>query len=239
MKTMRRTRVPTVPFAADVFTWPSDEPQLIGSRCTPCGVVTFPAQPSCPRCGALAMERHLLPRRGHLVTWTTQEFLPKEPYAGGETPETFKRYGVGVIELDGDVRVEGRLTEGDPEKLKFGGEVELVIVPFRTDGDTEVVTFAFKPVDFRRYAMHDVAIIGVGLHPFGRFGAKSAIEMGAEAIRSALADAGDRHGRTCSSPSAAASRSTIRTRCSACSAAPASRSWTSTTAAPRRRPRWS
>jgi acetyl-CoA C-acetyltransferase len=38
--------------------------------------------------------------------------------------------------------------------------------------------------------MDDVAIIGVGLHPFGRFGAKSAIDMGAEAIRSALADAG-------------------------------------------------
>jgi len=38
--------------------------------------------------------------------------------------------------------------------------------------------------------MQDVAIIGVGLHPFGRFGTKSAIEMGAEAIRAALADAG-------------------------------------------------
>jgi len=36
----------------------------------------------------------------------------------------------------------------------------------------------------------DVAIIGVGLHPFGRFGPKSAIDMGADAVRAALADAG-------------------------------------------------
>jgi acetyl-CoA acetyltransferase len=36
----------------------------------------------------------------------------------------------------------------------------------------------------------DVAIIGVGLHPFGRFGETTAIEMGAIAIRRALADAG-------------------------------------------------
>src|SRR3978361_501224 len=36
---------------------------------------------------------------------------------------------------------------------------------------------------------NDVAIIGVGIHPFGRF-EKSAAEMGAEAIRSALVDAG-------------------------------------------------
>jgi len=36
---------------------------------------------------------------------------------------------------------------------------------------------------------NDVAIIGVGLHPFGRFD-KSAVEMGAEAIHLALTDAG-------------------------------------------------
>src|SRR3954465_7950601 len=38
--------------------------------------------------------------------------------------------------------------------------------------------------------MHEVAIIGVGLHPFGRFGPKSALDMGADASRAALADAG-------------------------------------------------
>src|SRR6516162_11446898 len=36
---------------------------------------------------------------------------------------------------------------------------------------------------------NDVAIIGVGLHPFGRF-EKTAMQMGAEAIQSALSDAG-------------------------------------------------
>ena len=36
----------------------------------------------------------------------------------------------------------------------------------------------------------DVAIVGVGLHPFGRFGEVTGIEMGAIAIRRALADAG-------------------------------------------------
>ena len=38
--------------------------------------------------------------------------------------------------------------------------------------------------------MDDVAIVGVGLHPFGRFKGKSAIEMAAEAVRLALGDAG-------------------------------------------------
>jgi len=38
--------------------------------------------------------------------------------------------------------------------------------------------------------MTDVAIVGVGLHPFGRYGDKLCLEMGAEAAQSALTDAG-------------------------------------------------
>ncbi len=57
-------------------------------------IVTFPAQASCPRCASTEMAEHLLPRRGTLWAWTTQEFLPG-PYAGGETSETFRPYGVG------------------------------------------------------------------------------------------------------------------------------------------------
>lgn len=136
-----------IAFAPDVFTWPADEPQLIGSRCESCGAITFPGYPSCPRCGRTEMARRLLPRRGTLISWTTQEFLPKEPYASGETAETFKPYGVGLVQLGDEVRVEARLTEADPSKLEFGMEVELVVVPFRTDSDgTEVVICAFAPV---------------------------------------------------------------------------------------------
>jgi uncharacterized OB-fold protein len=145
---MTDTTTTSVPFAPDVFTWPSDDPALIGGRCGSCGTVTFPQQGSCARCGSLEVESHLLPRRGTLWTFTTQGFLPKEPYAGGETQETFQPYGVGLVQLGDEVRVEARLTEADPAKLQIGMEMELVIVPFRTDPDgTEVLTFAFAPID--------------------------------------------------------------------------------------------
>ena len=136
-----------VPFAPDVFTWPSDEPQLIGGRCDRCAAIVFPQPPSCARCGATEVAEHLLPRQGTLWTFTTQEFLPKEPYAGGETAETFTPFGVGLVQLGDEVRVEGRLTESDPAKLRIGMEVQLVVIPFRVDPDgTEVMTFAFEPV---------------------------------------------------------------------------------------------
>ena len=134
-----------VPIAEGIFTWPSDEPQLIGTRCDSCGIVTFPSQSSCPRCASTSMIEHLLARRGRLWAWTTQGFPPPPPYAG-PAGKDFEPFGVGYVEL-GDVKVESRLTESDPDVLEQGMEVELVVVPFRTDEEgNEVMTFAFQPV---------------------------------------------------------------------------------------------
>jgi len=88
-----------------------------------------------------------LPRQGSLVSWTTQEFPPSFDYMGDPTGTSFKPFGVGLIQLDDVVRVESRLTESDPEKLDFGMEVELRIVPFYVDEDgNEIMTFAFAPI---------------------------------------------------------------------------------------------
>jgi len=136
-----------VPVAEGLFTFPSDSPQLIGSRCIECGIVTFPTQGSCPRCASTAMEDQLLSRRGQLWAWTTQDFPPPSPPYSGPTGKDFVPFAVGYVELPGEVKVETRLTESDPEALTIGMDMELVLVPFRTndDGD-EVVTFAFAPV---------------------------------------------------------------------------------------------
>ena len=134
-----------VPVAEGIFTWPAAEPQLIGSRCTQCGIVTFPAQDSCPRCASTEMAEHLLARRGRLWAWTTQSFPPPPPYAG-PSGKDFVPFGVGYVEL-GDVKVEAHLTASDPAALEIGMEMELVVVPFRTaDDGNEVMTFAFKGV---------------------------------------------------------------------------------------------
>jgi uncharacterized protein len=139
--------VSQIPIAPDVFTMPPEEPHLVGSTCQGCNATTFPVSSACPRCSSTSMERRVLPRRGTLVSWTTQSFLPKEPYAGGETEETFRPYGVGLVQLDDLVRVEARLTEADTDKLSFGMLVETVLVPLRTEGDgTEVLMHAFAPV---------------------------------------------------------------------------------------------
>jgi uncharacterized OB-fold protein len=138
-----------VPIADGIFTLPSDSaaPQLIGGKCDDCGLVTFPRQASCARCASQAMSEHLLPRRGRLWAWTTQDFPPPTPPYSGPSGDDFVPFGVGFVELPGEVKVESRLTVADPAVLKNGMELELTLVPFRTDADgNEVLTFAFAPV---------------------------------------------------------------------------------------------
>ena len=62
--------------------------------------------------------------------------------------------------------------------------------------------------------MDDVAIIGVGLHPFGRHGDKTAFEMGADAVDGGAARMPASRGTTSTARSAAAGRSPRPTRSS-------------------------
>jgi uncharacterized protein len=122
----------------------ADAPALIGSRCRRCGVIAFPRQASCAACTSGDVEERRLARKGTLWTWTIQCFPPKSPpYAG--SAEDFEPYGVGYVELQGEVRVEARLTESDPERLRIGMPMELVLVP--APGGEGVLTYAFRPVE--------------------------------------------------------------------------------------------
>jgi uncharacterized OB-fold protein len=93
------------------------------------------------------MESVALGTEGTLWAWTIQGFPPKAPPYLGETEfEKFRPFGVGYVELPGQLKVEARLTESDPEKLKVGMKMHLVTIPLSDDenGDT-IVTFGFAP----------------------------------------------------------------------------------------------
>jgi uncharacterized OB-fold protein len=133
-----------VPVAEGLIAGTAREPELIGSACERCGTVTFPRQASCPRCTSQEVVERRLARRGTLWTWTIQCFPPKSPpYAA--PPEEFEPYGVGYVELPGEVRVEARLTERDPERLRIGMPMELTLIA--APGASGAVTYAFRPVE--------------------------------------------------------------------------------------------
>ena len=118
---------------------------LIGSQCRRCETVTFPRQDACPRCTSTETTRRELAREGTLWTWTVQRFRPKSPPYAGDEDQEFEPYGVGYVELPGEVRVEARLTESDPARLRIGMPMELTLIP--APGREEAVTFAFRPAE--------------------------------------------------------------------------------------------
>jgi uncharacterized OB-fold protein len=131
------------PITDGLFELVADKLVLIGSRCVSCGTVAFPFQGSCPRCTSEDVASHRLATTGTLWTWTTQGFRPKSPpYTG---PEEFVDYGVGYVELGGEIRIEGLLTEADPERLRIGMPMRVTsCVATGADGESRL-TYAFAP----------------------------------------------------------------------------------------------
>ncbi|WP_371667996.1 OB-fold domain-containing protein [Streptomyces sp. NBC_00289] len=137
------------PVAEGLFTWPATEsapPRLIASECADCGLVSFPSAADCVRCASRESKERLLSDRGTLWTYTTQGFRPPSPPYDG--PAAFEPYTVGYVELPGELLVEARLTEPDPDRLRIGQDMRLTLVPYTVQDDgTEVMTFAFAPAE--------------------------------------------------------------------------------------------
>ncbi|MFA5711167.1 Zn-ribbon domain-containing OB-fold protein [Mycolicibacterium sp.] len=118
--------------------------RLIGGRCGACGEVEFPRKPSCRDCGGSDISAVPLAERGVLWSWTVQRFPPPSPPYFGAADE-FEPFGVGYVELPGEVIVEARLTESDPRRLRIGMPMTLTTVDVVTETGAHKPTFAFAP----------------------------------------------------------------------------------------------
>ena len=88
------------------------QPHLMGGK-LPSGQIVFPMPTGD---AAEGVEPYKLSRRGKLWSWTSQGFLPKEPYEGpgsgpGEGPPDFQPFLLGYVELPGEVIVEEGVIE--------------------------------------------------------------------------------------------------------------------------------
>ncbi len=70
------------PAEEGLFTWPADEPCLIGGRCKSCGTYFFPKYYVIhkPGCKERQVEGVLLSRRGKLDSYTIQCYPPPPPF---------------------------------------------------------------------------------------------------------------------------------------------------------------
>jgi hypothetical protein len=142
---MTRTRVPAV---EGWFTMDEAAPELLGTRGVESGSYFFPkaiatsANPTAPFEGREAVA---LSRRGRVWSFTTNHYKPPAPYVAADP---FEPYTVLAVELEQEQMVVlGPLATGaDPEQLRIGMEVELVLGPLYSDDDHEYVVWQWAPV---------------------------------------------------------------------------------------------
>lgn len=133
-----------IPIVDGLFTWPSDNPRLIGSKCPVCGSIQFPKSITCnnPDCDhSKTPEEYLLSTEGILYTFTVQYYSLRDPLSFHKAP-----YAVGAVKLPEGIIVIGRLTETDENKLRIGMKVRLKIDVLYEDENNKYLTYFFEPV---------------------------------------------------------------------------------------------
>ena len=125
-----------VPDSAD------DKPYLIGSKCDSCGNVTFPKREVCPRCVKRdTMAEYHIYGKGKLNTFS----IVNAALPGFKAP-SIQAY----VDLDEGPRIWSLIVgvDPDPEALRIGMELELVVDAVRQDREgNEYISYQFRPVN--------------------------------------------------------------------------------------------
>jgi acetyl-CoA acetyltransferase/uncharacterized OB-fold protein len=185
------------------------EPALVGLRCRSCGTYAFPpVVESCPNpaCGSEHLELVELSRRGRVWSYTDARYQPPPPYVSPSDP--YEPFAIAAVELPAErMIVLGQLAAGfGVEDLAVGDEVELVVETLDNDANVwrwrplgaehatrEALTPATAslqpPAPTPHPAAGSVAVLGVGMHPWGKWG-RPFSSYGVAAARASLIDAG-------------------------------------------------
>ena len=112
------------------------------ARCKQCGKVFFPPRIVCDKCGAQEFETVELPEQGKLLTYTiirtpSSRFSDQAPFA------------LGIVELEGGVRLMAQLADLEFEELKVGLPVKLQFRKLFSEGSHGVIHYGHKAVPLR------------------------------------------------------------------------------------------
>lgn len=133
-----------IPVVEGLFAQTAEGPRLLGSRCRSCDTPYFPRSAAChhPDCERSAIDDTTFGPRGTLWSWAVQNYPPPAP---ARFDEPYTPYTIAVVDLDEGVRVVGRMSGDDPQRLRAGAQVELTIEPLCRDQDgRELLTWKFR-----------------------------------------------------------------------------------------------
>ena len=174
------------------------EPALIGTRCQSCGTISFPRETTfCrnPTCAGEEFEAtSSCPAAARSGPTPTRSTSRRRRTSRPPTPTCRSRWPRSSCPRASSCSARSP-TATASTTCRSGSEVELVVEPLYTDESGERTIWRWKPVGRRAgrgggASEHsDVAVLGVGMHPWGKWG-RTFVEYGVHAARAALADAG-------------------------------------------------
>lgn len=113
--------------------------RLEAEKCTTCGKVLYPPRLVCPVCKNRKFEKVVLKNEGAIVTWTVIRVAP------GQFAD-IAPYAVGIVELDGGVRITAQIVDCDFADIAAGKRVRLEFRRIQKDGNAGILCYGHKAV---------------------------------------------------------------------------------------------
>jgi uncharacterized OB-fold protein len=143
-----KTRTPAL--GAEGWFTEQGGPALIGSRCTTCGTLAFPAASHLcanPACAGRDLEETRLAATGTVWSYTDLRYQPPAPFIPASEP--YEPFALLAVELDGSgIVVLGQAVAGvSVSNLRVGARVELVIDVLYQDDEHDYTMWKWRPME--------------------------------------------------------------------------------------------
>jgi uncharacterized OB-fold protein len=132
------------------FTVDTDQPHLLGTRCSTCGTTFFPREEQMcrnPSCDGTEFEEVELSRTGTVWSYTNAAYQPPDPYI--PTTDPYEPFAIAAVRLAAEEMVVlGQVVEGvGVEDLHTGMEMELALETLYTEDGTDHLVWKWRPTD--------------------------------------------------------------------------------------------
>ncbi len=113
--------------------------RLEAGKCKKCGYVAFPPRLVCPECGHREFDNIRLKPSGKILSYTIVH-VASDAFAT-QTP-----FAVGIIETDDGARMTAQIVDCQPDEVKIGKRVRLMLRKIQTDGKAGIYQYGYKAI---------------------------------------------------------------------------------------------
>ncbi|MCL1977147.1 MAG: Zn-ribbon domain-containing OB-fold protein [Candidatus Bathyarchaeota archaeon] len=106
------------PFTIEQFYKFLSQDKLMVGKCLKCGKIHLPPRPLCDSCYGIQFEWMQISGKGKLLTYTVIHIAPTQF-------QNLAPYAIGILELDGGLKIPGMIQEIPPEQLKIGMDLHV------------------------------------------------------------------------------------------------------------------